>query len=313
MVASTPPDLPRRTLMKISVIVLSKDEEGVADTLGALAAHVDNDEIWGVHDIEVMVVDASEGRLAHIAAANPSVRWIDFSAPPGVRVSIPHQRNAGVNEALGEIIAFIDAGCIPVGGWLTRLLGPILAEEERVTCGPMSIGDNVYSPERGSPVPRYVEEAPTANLAFRRELYETIGGFDESFEYGSDVDFTWRLVAGGAKIRFVGDAVVDHDWGSFRRQLKRSRQYGQARIRLYRKHRHRQRSLLANDPVPVLYSLYILGLPLALRYRSYLLLVAVPLWRARKRPYPVRVVACHFAEGVGSLKEITAIARGVGR
>ncbi len=299
--------------MKISIIVLSKDEEGVADTLGSLAAHVDDEEVWGAHDIEVMVVDASEGRLAHIARTHPSVRWIDFSPPPGVRVSIPHQRNTGVIEALGEIIVFIDAGCIPVEGWLARLLGPILAEEERVTCGPMSIGDSVFSRELGSPAPTYVGEAPTANLAFKRELFEAIGGFDESFEYGSDVDFTWRLVAAGAKIRFVGDAVVDHDWGTFRRQLKRSRQYGQARIRLYRKHRHRRRTVLAHDPVPVLYSLYILGLPLAIRYRSYLLLVAVPLWRARKRPYPVRVVACHFAEGVGSLKELTAIARGVGR
>ena len=299
--------------MKISIIVLSKDEEKLADTLTALAAHVDTGEISAHHDIEVMVVDASQGRLAHIASANPSIRWIDFTPPAGVRVSIPHQRNAGVEAALGEIIVFTDAGCIPVEGWLARLLTPILAEDEQVTCGPMSMGDNVYSPERGAPVPRYVEEAPTANLAFKRELLEAIGGFDENFEYGSDIDFTWRLIDEGTKLRFVADAIVDHDWGTFRRQLKRSRQYGQARVRLYRKHRNRQRNLLVHDPVPVLYPLYILGLPLALRYRSYLLLVAVPLWRARKRPYPVRVVACHFAEGVGSLKELAAIARGVGR
>jgi GT2 family glycosyltransferase len=299
--------------VKISIIVLSKDEEALADTLGALSEHVDDDGVWGAHDIELMVVDASQGRLAHIAEAHPSVRWIDFTPPAGVRVSIPHQRNAGVEEALGEIIVFIDAGCIPVEHWLARLLAPILAGDECVTCGPMSMGDSVFSPERGAPVPRYVEEAPTANLAFTRQLFVAVGGFDETFEYGSDVDFTWRLVGEGARIRYVADAVVDHDWGTFRRQLKRSRQYGQARIRLYRKHRDRQRRVLTHDPVPVLYSLYILGLPLALRYRSYLLLVAVPLWRARKRPYPVRVVACHFAEGVGSLKELTAIARGVGR
>ena len=162
-------------------------------------------------------------------------------------------------------------------------------------------------------MPRYVEEAPTANLAFKRELLEAIGGFDENFEYGSDIDFTWRLVADGAKIRYVADAIVDHDWGTFRRQLKQIAAVRASRVRLYRKHRYRRRNLFVHDPVPVLYPLYILGLPLALRHRSYLLLVAVPLWRARKRPYPLRVVACHFAEGIGSLKELTAIARGVGR
>ncbi len=299
--------------MKISIIVLSKDEEALADTLDALASHLSIGEIWDSHDVEVMVVDASQGRLDHIARANPSVRWIDFTPPPGVRVSIPHQRNAGIHAALGEIIVFTDAGCIPAEDWLARLLMPIIAEGEWVTCGPMSLSDNVYSPERGAPVPRYVGEAPTANLAFRRELLESVEGFDENFEYGSDVDFTWRLTDHGTRIRYVADAIVDHDWGTFRRQLKRSRQYGQARIRLYRKHRGRQRDLFVHDPVPVLYPLFILGLPLALRYRSYLLLVAVPLWRARKRPYPFRVVACHFAEGIGSLKELTTIMRGVGR
>ncbi len=296
--------------MKISIIVISKDEEKLADTLASLAVHIGSDEIRDHHDVEVMVVDASQGRLAHVASANPSVRWIDFTPPAGVRVSIPHQRNAGVHAALGEIIVFTDAGCIPSKGWLARLVTPMVAEGESVTCGPMSKGDSVYSPERGAPVPRYVEEAPTANLAFKRELIEAVGGFDEKFEYGSDVDFTWRLVNHGIRIRYVADAVVDHDWGTFRRQLKRSRQYGQARIRLYRKHRYRQRTLLTHDPVPVLYPLYIVGLPLALRYRSYLLLIAVPLWRARKRPYPFRVVACHFAEGIGGLRELTAIARG---
>ncbi len=299
--------------MKISIIVISKDEEKLAETLAALTVHVGDDEVWFDHDIEVIVVDASLGRLARIASANPSVRWIDFASPVGVHVSIPHQRNAGIQAALGEVIVFTDAGCIPAEGWLAQLLTPILTEQECVTCGPMSVGDNVYTRERGAPIPRYVEEAPTANLAFKRELVDAIGGFDESFEYGSDIDFTWRLVAHGVKIRYVADAVVDHDWGTFRRQLKRSRQYGQARIRLYRKHRDRRHALLSQDPVPVLYPLYILGLPLALRYRSYLLLVAIPLWRARKRPYPVRVVACHFAEGIGSLRELTAIARGVDR
>ena len=40
---------------------------------------------------------------------------------------------------------------------------------------------------------RYLTECSTINLAFSREAFKVIGGFDEAFAYGSDVDFTWRL------------------------------------------------------------------------------------------------------------------------
>ena len=61
----------------------------------------------------------------------------------------------------------------------------------------------------------YLREAPTINVAVRhREVFHAIGGFDEGFGYGSDVDFTWRAVAEQLRVRYVPDAVVTHDWGS---------------------------------------------------------------------------------------------------
>jgi len=290
--------------MRISIIVISKDEEKLRDTLSALEAHIDIEDIKIDHEVDVTVVDASRGRLAHIEQSFPSVQWIDFMPPPEIRVSIPHQRNWGIRATQGEIIVFTDASCVPEEGWLLRLIAPIVAGSERMTCGPSWIGDNVFSPERGTPVPVYVDEAPTINLAFTRELFDEVGEFDETFDYGSDVDFTRRVVSSGNRIRYVADAVVVHDWGSLRRQLKRSRQYGAARIRLNLKHQDGVLAMARKDPVPVLYALFIVGLPLTFRIRSYILLLAIPLWRARKRPYPFRVVVCHLAEGIGGLLEI---------
>jgi glycosyltransferase involved in cell wall biosynthesis len=296
--------------VRVSVIVISKDEEKLSDTLSALAEHLRGEDIAARHEVEVVVVDASEGRLSRIAAEHPDVQWIDFPAFDDGRISIPHQRNTGVLKARGEIIVFTDAGCIPTAGWLLNLITPLVDGTEQVTCGPSWVDDNVYSRERGALVPCYVDEAPTINLAVRRELFDLVGDFDERFAYGSDVDFSWRLVAAGVKIRYVVDAVVVHDWGNFCRQLKRSRHYGAARIRLYVKHRDRLHTLIRNDPVSVLYALYLLGLPIALiRYRSYLALIAIPLWRARKRPFPAQVVACHLAEGLGGLTEMARMLR----
>jgi hypothetical protein len=295
----------------LSMVVISKDEAGLATTLDGLALQADGlAPDWRA---EVIVVDASRGRMGHLKAAHPDVRWIDFEGPPGLKTTIPHQRNVGVRAAKGEVIAFIDSGCDPDPCWLARLVAPIANGEEAVTCGPSWVGDNVYSPERGTAPPTYVREAATINLAFRRELFDRVGGFDERFAYGSDVDFTWRLRDGGSRIRWVDGAVVRHDWGGFRRQMKRSRQYGAARIRLYAKHRRRRSGLLRHDPVPVVYAAYLMGLPLALRRPVYLLLLAVPAWRARRRPMPIYTVVKNLMEGVGALQELGRMITTAGR
>lgn len=295
--------------MKISVVIISKDEEKLKDTLSAIEAQIDVERINIEHEIDLTVVDASQGRLAHIEKSFPNVRWIDFTPPPGIRVSIPHQRNHGIRSTNGEIIVFTDASCIPQTAWLVRLLAPLIDGSEQMACGPSWVGDNIFSLERDAPAPEYVDEAATINLAFVRELVDKIGEFDETFEYGSDVDFTRRVVASGARIRYVSDAVVDHDWGTFRRQLKRGRQYGAARIRLSKKHSSGALAIARSEPVPVLYALFLLGLPLTLRFRKYPLLLIIPLWRARKRPFPLRVVAYHLAVGVGGLQEIVNMAK----
>jgi GT2 family glycosyltransferase len=294
-------------MVTISVIVISKNERGLHDTLVALEEQVHSRCQDSDDSIDITVVDASNGMLSHIEKTFPHVRWLNFKTPDGIRVSIPHQRNVGIQTTKGEIIVFIDAGCIPHRDWLRKLIAPIADGSERMTCGPSWVGESVFSSDRGTPSPEYVLEAPTINLAFTRGLSSEVGEFDESFEYGSDIDFTRRVVAQGTRIRFVSDAIVEHDWGSFLRQLKRSRQYGAARIRLAAKQENGVLSQTREEPVPILYALFILGLPIVLRYRTYLLLLGIPLWRARKRPFPLRVVIFHLAEGVGGLQELMSI------
>src|ERR1019366_2324366 len=242
----------------ISVVIISKDEASLDNTV--------TDVIHQANDLressEIVVVDASGGRLDHIRLRHETgVRWVQFEQPPGVCVSIPHQRNAGVRAAHGEIIVFTDAGCRPEQGWLACLVAPLL-QAEHVTVGlalatPGSTG--LY--DRGARQAlesRYLTECSTINLGFRREAFDAVGGFDEGFAYGSDVDFAWRLTDAGYRIRSVPDAIVRHDWGEWRRQLRRSYVYGKARMRLYRKHHERLRRVLRDDPMAVVYPVFLL-------------------------------------------------------
>jgi GT2 family glycosyltransferase len=289
------------TFDAVSLIIVNKNDRLLDQTLDALEPFV------GRTLSEVLVVDASNGALDDIRTSHPWATWIDFKQPPGVRITIAHQRNVGIRQAKGDIIVFTDAGCLPEDGWLEKLLAPILDGSEMVSCGPSkALGESVYSGGRwwGDLQDGYASMAPTINLAFRREAFEAVGGFDESFGSAEDIDFSWRLSDHGYRLRWVNDAVVTHDWGTPRRQLRRAFFYGKGGCRLLRKHPRRIGDATRHYPVPMLYALYLLGLPLTLKWKWYPLILLWPTWRHRKDELRWLVMLDHLAVGAGFLHEL---------
>jgi GT2 family glycosyltransferase len=286
---------------EVSLVIVNKNERALEETLRALRSDV------GERLCEVIVVDASNFGLDDIRKANEWVHWIDYVQPAGIRTTIAHQRNVGVKVAIGGIIVFTDSGCLPEEGWLEKLLAPILNGDEFVACGPaVSTGKSVYSGAHwsGDVSDDYVSVAPTINLAFRRQAFDSVGGFDESFGSAEDLDFTWRLVDKGYRLRWVKDAVVTHDWGSPQRQLRRAFFYGEGACRLLHKHPNRIMSATRSNPVPVVYALFIVGLPLTLKWRWYPLMLLWPIWRQRKEEIRWLVLMDHLAMGAGVLREL---------
>lgn len=287
----------------ISIVIISKDEASLDETLASVRGQAR--EVG--EPAEILVVDASEGRLDYIRDRHGDcVRWLPFQPIPGVRTSIPQQRNAGVRAASGDVIVFTDAGCTIEAGWLERLVHPLRSGQVQVASGVTlgtAPGRGLYDPPAATDQVRYLTECATINLAFTRAAFDAVGGFDERFAYGSDIDFSWRLTDAGYRILSVPDAVVRHDWGDFDRQLRRSYRYGKARARLYRKHRSRLRHVLRTDPMVVVYPVFLLGLPLTLVFPLYPALLLIPAWR--NRSYGAgRVLVDHLMFGLGVLAEL---------
>ncbi len=288
--------------VEVSLVIVNKNERLLSDTLDAIKPFVGN-----IVD-EVLVVDASGGALDDIRESHEWAQWIDYDQPVGVSITIAHQRNVGVRRAKGDVIVFTDSGCLPEDGWLERLLSPIFDENEIVCCGPArAIGKSVYSRVQSSGADTrvdYVPMAATINLAFRREAFEAVGGFDESFGAAEDLDFTWRLTDCGYRLRWVPDAVVMHDYGTPTRQLRRAFFYGKGECRLLRKHPHRIGEAAQLNSAPIAYAIFLIGLPLTLKWRWYPLLLLWPMWRHRNEELRGLVLLDHLAMGAGVLHEL---------
>jgi GT2 family glycosyltransferase len=135
-------------------------------------------------------------------------------------------RNAGIRAARGEVVAFTDADCAPEPGWLAALIAPfgdprVGAVAGRVVpAAPASTVElfsalyTLRSDARPARFGRWTPWAggfPTANLAVRRPLLASVGGFDESLAiYGEDHDLCARLYGRGAEIAYAPEARVRH-------------------------------------------------------------------------------------------------------
>jgi len=97
----------------------------------------------------------------------------------------------------------------------------------------------------GGAVARYYGKSrPTRSLSgacvlLARDAYERVGGLDEQFFlYAEDVDLCRRLRQAGYELRYVHDAVVEHDHGasSAVEPTATARHYRRSQLAFYRKH-----------------------------------------------------------------------------
>jgi len=159
---------------------------------------------------EIVLVDSeSRDRTLEIAESfargHPEIRIFSQTGSRGIG------RNRGVHEARGALVAFTDGDCFTDSRWLRVLRDGLatspVAAGRTVVVGKPSYGalERVELFQSG-----YDVTYPTCNLAYRRELFERLGGFDPRFITAEDIDLNLRAVRSGAAIRFLPDAVVYH-------------------------------------------------------------------------------------------------------
>jgi GT2 family glycosyltransferase len=221
----------------ISVVVCTHDGAATLDECLGRAAALD------YPDFELIaVLDGCSDESAAIARRHGAV------VRETTHRGLGHARNAGIETARGEIVAFLDDDAFPDPDWL-RFVADRLRDGGLAGVGGPNIppDDEGFVAEcvaaaPGGPIhvlfsDGEAEHVPGCNMAFRKDVLEEVGGFDERFRVaGDDVDICWRLQKDGHRIGFSAGAVVMHRRrDSVRRYLRQQYGYGKAEALLERK------------------------------------------------------------------------------
>ena len=229
------------TLPFVSVVVpVLNGEPTVEESLATLLA-VD----YPADRREVIVVDnASTDRTAAIVRAAP-VRYL-FEPRRGTAKA----RNLGIEASRGEILAFTDADCFVAKSWLRELVAGFDSDEVGGVAGdilpfpPTTAAERHAAKTRHLAPERYLHRpqlpfAVTANLAFRRDVFERVGLLDPDAPRGGEcTDFCTRFFRRtGQRIELAPRAVVFHRHRSTTIDLIRQQfNYGRGHAYLYGKY-----------------------------------------------------------------------------
>ena len=182
----------RKDPTKVSVVIPTLNEaKHLPHCLQSLRSH-------GAHSIhEILVVDAgsADGTVAIAEAAGAIVLAKRNSTIAG-------QRNAGVEVAASELIAFLDADCTIEAGWAENAIRHFRDPAVVSVGAPPNIPDGdttwvqkawCFLKRKPNAVQRDVSWLASANVWVRKSSFEQVGGFDETFETCEDADLGFRL------------------------------------------------------------------------------------------------------------------------
>lgn len=197
--------------MVISVIIpVYNDQEGLDRCLEALGS-----QIVSSSDFEVIVVDNNSNPAMVIAENHPFGTEIILCEKPGSYAA----RNAGMETANGDLLAFLDADCIPDKNWLKNGIKAIQSVSNHTLAGgevlltqstnPTAV--ELYQRITGFGQKHNIQHksfAATANLFIKPEDAIAVGKFNEELLSGGDLEWCWRAKEKGIDLIYVPDALV---------------------------------------------------------------------------------------------------------
>jgi succinoglycan biosynthesis protein ExoA len=321
--------------MRVSVIVPVRNESAcLRGTLLGLGR-----QEFPVEDYEILVIDGESDDDSAAIVRDLQSSFINLHLFENPKRLASAGRNVGVRNAHGEFIVIVDGHCqVRDPHYLRRLVEAFessgadclgrpqplrtdqpTATQRAVTAARASwLGHNPDSAIY-SDVARFVA-ADNVAVAYRREVFDRVGLFDESFDACEDVEFNTRVRQAGLTCYFTPAIAVEYQpRGSLRGLAYQMMRYGRGRARLGQKH---PAMITAASLVPPLWLVWLVAgavvsftwTPFAIAFGAslvaYLLVVLAESWRVWRGKsalslvrLPLVFATIHAGFGWGFLRE----------
>ena len=194
---------------------------------------------------EILVVDNGSTDDTRAIVGKFSVALLTENTPGSAAA-----RNRGLHAARGAVVAHLDADTLPTRRWLAEIAAPFSDPSVTQVAGRM-LGYRPSTPaecyyarcfldcEAANANAEGFPFAAAANMAVRRDAALAIGGWDETFRVGQDVDLSYRLRRHfQTPIHYQARALAFVRTSRTVAELRaRAFKYGQGRARLWLRHR----------------------------------------------------------------------------
>lgn len=207
----------------LSVIICTRNRaENLAQSLSSFAQAQTPFGDW-----EVIIVDnGSQDHTRDVVTDVARSSALPLKYTVEAKRGLSHARNHGVTHATGSLIAFTDDDCLIAPTWLDAVVQEFTADHElMVLGGRVDLADYQDAPIGIRPFPdrlqicsfeQIMERLIGCNMAFRRNVFDTMGFFDTKLGAGTqvgsaeDIDMFYRAIKAGMKTCYSPTMRIRH-------------------------------------------------------------------------------------------------------
>lgn len=221
-------------MCKVSVIIPTyKDSVRLSRCLKALS-----EQEFDADAFEVIVVNNYPEEVLPNFFSIPKNFFAITEKKPGSYAA----RNAGLEIARGNIIAFTDSDCIPDKDWLfnavslfegnpttERISGPVKIFCKEKDPSVVELYDSIYA----FPQKKYAENGlgVTANLFVQKQVFGKVGLFNSKTMSGGDLEWGSRAQEAGSLLQYSDEVIINHPArDSLRSLFKKAKRVGEGQV-----------------------------------------------------------------------------------